>query len=117
MIDPRLRTVPPLLNEGSGQMNRLEKGYSELLELLKKSGEIVEWMYEPVKLRLAYKTFYTPDFLVIKKECMEFHETKGFMRDDAAVKLKCAAQIYPWFRFILIKREKQNWIIKEIKTT
>ena len=106
---------PPISNRVPGAMNRLEQSYADYLELLKKAQLIVDWRYEVMKLRLAHKTFYTPDFLVIRKDCMEFHETKGFMRDDAAVKLKVAAQTFPWFRFLLVKKEGPGWNISEIK--
>ena len=107
--------MKPILLHGTS-MNKLEQAYANHLSLLKNVGEIMDWLHEPLKLRLAYKTFYTPDFLVIKKDGFELHETKGFMRDDAAVKLKIAAQTYPWFRFFLIKMNKTGFKITEIKT-
>ena len=39
---------------------------------------------------------------------MEMHEVKGFWRDDARVKIKVAADIYP-FRFLAIKKAKDGW--------
>jgi len=40
---------------------------------------------------------------------IELHETKGFMRDDAAVKLKVAADKFPEFLFVLVKKIKKQW--------
>jgi hypothetical protein len=78
--------------------------------LLLRAGEIRGWKFEAVKLRLADKTFYTPDFLVVLKDgSLEFHETKGFWRDDARVKIKVAAELYPMFRFAALKKKKGNW--------
>jgi len=37
------------------------------------------------------------------------HEVKGFMRDDAAVKLKMAAAAFPWWQFKLIRRINGQW--------
>jgi len=34
---------------------------------------------------------------------MEFHEVKGWMEDDAAVKFKVAQETYWMFRFVLVK--------------
>jgi hypothetical protein len=67
-------------------MNGLERKYAAVLESRKLAGEIQRWDFEPVKLRLADRTFYTPDFRVVLNDAtIEFHETKGgFMRDDAA---------------------------------
>ncbi len=38
---------------------------------------------------------------------LEMREVKGFMRDDAAVKLKVAAATYP-FRFVLVRVRPKN---------
>jgi hypothetical protein len=86
-----------------GQMNKLEESYSRELDVRKRAGEIQWFAWEGVKLRLADRTFLTPDFAVINAASeLEFHECKGFMEDDAAVKLKVAADRFP-FRFVLVR--------------
>lgn len=94
-----------------GQMNGLEKSYSQNLNILKNTGTIVDWKFEKIKLKLAGDTFYTPDFFVVKPERIEFHEVKGFWRDDARVKIKVAAEQYPWFLFVAItlNRKTKCW--------
>lgn len=88
-----------------GEMNGLETAYSQHLELLRQAGEIDWWTFEALKLRLAPATFYTPDFLVMLSNGeLEVHEVKGFMRDDANVKVKVAAEIFP-FRFFVVRRQ------------
>jgi hypothetical protein len=37
-----------------------------------------------------------------------FYETKGFMRDDAIVKIKTAAKQFPMFTFVLVTRKKKS---------
>ena len=72
--------------------------------------EVVAWAYEAVKLRLADKTFYTPDFVVIRADGgIELHEVKGHWEDDARVKIKVAATQHPWFRFLAVKAGKTGW--------
>ena len=94
-----------------GYASKLESHYAQHLETLKYIGEIVDFWYEPVKLRLADSTFYTPDFLVeVEHRVLEFRECKGWMRDDANVKLKVAAALVPWARFVLVRREKGQWV-------
>lgn len=84
-------------------MNKTEADYASSLELLKRAGEVLWWRFEGLKLRLADNTFYTPDFAVMRAGGqMECHEVKGFWTDDARVKIKVAADIYP-FRFLAIK--------------
>lgn len=92
-----------------GQMNKTEKLYAGHLELLKKADEIKDYRFEPLNLRLAKNTFYRPDFLVIT-QFIEFHEVKGHWEDDARVKIKVAAELFPWFRFIAVQYEKKQWI-------
>lgn len=99
------------------KQNKLERDYGNYLHLLKMAEEIVDYRYEPMGLRLGFKTFYKPDFLVIKKDRFEIHECKGFMRDDANVKLKVAAQAFPWFKFFLVRRAGKSWDIKEVQTS
>lgn len=92
-------------------MNKTEAAYAAYLELLKKAGEVVAYRYEPCALKLAPKTTYTPDFLVIYPGHMEFHEVKGFERDDAIVKFKVAAEMFPWFGFKMVKKVKGGFAV------
>ena len=93
---------------------KTEAKYATYLDGLRCAGEIFFYKFEGVKLRLADKTFYSPDFFVINKDCVvELHEVKGFMRDDAAVKLKVAASQFPMV-FKLVRLVKGAWVIEEI---
>jgi hypothetical protein len=84
-------------------MNKTEQAYAALLEQRKQSGEVLWYRFEGVKLRLADATFYTADFAVMAADgVIELHEVKGFWSDDARVKIKVAAEQYP-FRFIAAK--------------
>lgn len=97
------------------RMNKLETAYASLLETMRLAGEITSWRHESVKLRLADRTWYTPDFKVRMPDGREeFHETKGFMRDDAAVKLKVAAEMYPEYAFRLVRRKRGAWVVEKV---
>lgn len=96
-----------------GRMNKTEQAYAAHLALLQRAGEIADYRFEPLKLRLADKTFYTPDFAVVRADCLELHEVKGFWEDDARVKIKVAAAQYPWFRFVAVQRKRQQWVMEE----
>lgn len=90
-------------------MNGTERKYADYLEQCRKRGDILRWDFEPVKLRLADSTFYTPDFRVILHDgTEEYHEVKGFWRDDARVKIKVAAEMHP-YRFIAVSLVKKQW--------
>jgi len=45
---------------------------------------------------------------------VEFHETKGFMREAARVRLRVAAEMHP-FRFLLVKRAGGEWSVVEVR--
>jgi len=92
-----------------GKMNKTEALYASILELQKRAGDIVDYAYESVKFRLANGTWYTPDFFVVRKDHFEVIEIKGFLRDDAAVKFKVAAEQYPWIKWRMIRRRGQQW--------
>lgn len=87
----------------AGQRNKTEASYEQTLELQKQAGDVLWYRFEGIKLRLADNTFYTPDFAVLRSDfVMECHEVKGFWQDDARVKIKVAADSYP-FRFFAVK--------------
>jgi hypothetical protein len=94
-------------------MNKTEAIYAEYLELRKLAGEIQSYAFEAYKLRLAAKTFYTPDFAVLlADDTLEFHEVKGHWEDDARVKIKVAAEIFP-HRFVAVQRKAGQWKFEE----
>lgn len=94
----------------TGQMNKTEAAYALHLELLKRAGEIQWYKFEAMKFRLADNTFYTPDFMVMARDDrFEAHEVKGFWTDDARVKIKVAAEMYPMcFRAVKAKPKKDG---------
>jgi len=96
-------------------MNKLETRYANRLKELILAGDIQEYTYETVKLKLAEKTWYTPDFMVILANGeVQFHETKAYMEEDANVKLKGIAEKFPAFTFILVKEERKQWVFRTI---
>lgn len=106
-----------------GQMNKTEAAYAERLRA---DTSLAMFRFEPIKLRLADNTYFSPDFMVIAADGqVELHEVKVekadgsvLMEDDAAVKIKVAAEIYDEFVFKLCSRAtKKNgggWTIKVV---
>jgi hypothetical protein len=81
-------------------------------------GEVLWYKFEGIKLRLADNCFYHPDYIVLLANGeMEVHECKGYMREDAALKIRVAAEEYP-FRFILVyakaKKDGGGFRIEEV---
>ena len=101
----------------TGERNKTELAYEDFLRQQLAMGLVSWFRFEGVKLRLADNTFYTPDFAVMRANGqIELHEVKGFWQDDARVKIKVAADSYP-FKFIAVKpRPKKDgggWHIEE----
>ena len=111
--------------------NRWEKEYALELEARRQAGNVLWWGYQAIKLRLADRTWYTPDFAVLEFQQaslvlrpgegrptimpklpeipkLHFIEIKGFMRDDANVKFKVAAEQFPCFCFRMYGRAKSG---------
>ena len=86
-------------------MNGLESEYAMYLEWQRIRGEIDWWAFEHFKVRLAQGAYYTPDFAVVRKGLLEFHETKGFWREAARVRIKVAAEHCP-IRFVAVRKAK-----------
>lgn len=90
-------------------MNGLEGEYAQHLDLLKHAGQVIWWRYAPMRLRLADGSYYKPDFGVLNCDCLfELHETKGFWREAARVRIKVAAGLFP-FKFIAITKKNGAW--------
>ena len=92
--------------------SKWEEQYRNMLELKYRACEILAYEYESITFRLAPKTTYTPDFMVVLPDGkVQIHEVKGFAREDAIIKFKVAAQQNPWFEFIMVKKSKnEGWV-------
>ena len=104
-----------------GGMNKTEAAYGQHLARLQAAGEVAWFKFEGLKFRLADNTFYTPDFAVMRADgALEAHEVKGHWQDDARVKIKVAADLYP-VRFLAVKAQSKRagggWEIEDFSST
>jgi len=117
-----------------GCMNKTETAYGAHLELLKRGGQILEWKYESVTLKLAKDLRWTPDFYVqLPDGTIELHECKGRVKARTSVpgkpdrkegpyvesqslnKAKVAASMYP-FRVVIVYPDGQGgWANREVE--
>lgn len=97
-------------------MNKTEAAHAADLEMRKRIGEIREYLWEPLRLKLAPDCTYEPDFLVLMADnTIEFHEVKGsFITDDGMVKVRVAAERFPFFKFVLYQYDRRGCKIKEL---
>ena len=100
----------------AGELNATEQAYADQLEAQKIAGVVAWYRFDAINLRLADHTFYKPDFFVMLATGeLEVHEVKGHWTDDALVKIKVAASMYP-MRFIAVrkvsKKDGGGWDIR-----
>jgi len=96
----------------NGYKSKLEETFAYRLVLERAGGEIANFWYEPLNLRLpGGKNFYKPDFLVLAGDGLTFYEIKGRNKSDdrSLVKIKTAAGLTPWAKFILVKWIGGQW--------
>lgn len=105
-----------------GQMNATEARYAEHLAQQQMVGAVLWWKFEAIKLTLAPDTTLTVDFAVMLAcGSLEMHDVKGakaIYTDDAKVKMKVAAQMFPFvFRVAFPKKKADGggWDVEEVR--
>lgn len=99
MTNPRIR------QDHKPLMNKLE---TEFLLVLK-SRNYNPVFSQSIRLTLADRCTYLPDFFV-PVDGGTFFEVKGpHVWEDGWVKLKVAARMYPFWRFVLARRVNGQW--------
>jgi hypothetical protein len=107
----------------AGIPNKTEQRFiDEWLKAKMIEGEIVDWWFESVTLKLAADCRYTPDFMTQDTQgYISFYEVKGttknksgkqvpFSMDDSAVKTKVSPHHFP-FNFYVAHPVKEGWNI------
>lgn len=125
VAEPKLTGMQKMQAKGrlaKGAMNKTEANYAAYLDELKLAGDVAWWKFEAIKLTLANNTSLTVDFAVMLAcGALEMHDVKGaraIYTDDAKVKMKVAAQMFPFtFRvaFPVKKADGGGWDIEEVR--
>jgi len=93
------------------KLNKTERDYLAYLRAL--GGD---WIgVQNITLKLADDTRFTPDFAVLDRGEMRFIDVKGFQREDALIKIKVAARLFPFAKFLIVKRDGSAWNHIEVK--
>lgn len=110
----KIKTIAPKKRE---LMNATEKLW--FAELQRRGHKII--LCQAITLRLGDRMTYRPDFVTVESLYnlridegqirLTCWETKGPHRFKTAgvTKLKAAAAIYPWIKFVLVERNKSQW--------
>ena len=103
----------------TGEMNKTEERFAQHLELERHTGRVQWWKFEGVKLMLAKNTSLTVDFAVLPDTgiltMIDVKGSKAMVTDDARVKMKLAAELYPFvFKLAYPRAKGEGWDIEEI---
>jgi hypothetical protein len=93
------------------KLNKLERRWLAHMRAL----NMQEIGIQSLTLKIGDDCRYTPDFTAITDGHLVAYETKGFMRDDAQVKIKVAARKFRWIEFVLVTEANHQWIETPIK--
>ncbi|WP_343546796.1 hypothetical protein [Sphingobium yanoikuyae] len=102
-----------------GEKNQTEQRFEdEYLRPLLLAGEILWYRFEGVKLRLADNTFLTVDYAVLPAGgVLTMIDVKGgaaVVQEDARVKMRVAADQYPFLFQYAFPTKGGGWTIKDV---
>jgi len=94
------------------KLNKLERDYLAYLRALE-----FPWIgIQNVTLKLAHDCRLTVDFVVRDHVGqLTFTDVKGFQREDALIKMKIAARMFPFWLFQIVKRQHGRWVHQPVK--
>lgn len=109
-IELEKMTVTPTTDEV--KLNKTERAYHEYLKRLN-----LKWLgVQNLTVKLANDCRLTPDFGTLDENgILTLIDVKGFQREDALIKMKVAARMFPWIRFVIVKKDGHNWNHEEVK--
>lgn len=99
------------LTKDQSKLNKTEKAFHDYLCALS-----LPWVsVQSITLKLGDDCRYTPDFAAVNADgSITFYEVKGFWRDDAKVKIKVAARLFRWAKFVVVQKNKNAWTFQDI---
>lgn len=112
LADDRIKLVDKISNP-----NKWEERYcEEWLDPLTLEGQLLWFEFEPFKIELAYRCTLTVDYFSFSRNGFIFaDDIKGFLRDDANVKIKVAARMFPHITFRFAALKGRQWTWKEVR--
>ena len=97
--------------------SKLNKTEAQWLRIARASGKFRKIGIQDMTLKLGDNCRFTPDFRTIDEDGhITFWDVKGgHTWEDAIIKNKAAARLFPEFRFVITKLEKGRWNEREMK--
>lgn len=111
-------------NKDIDDLNKTERLRYHYLQMLK----VPNLRVQAITLKLANNCRYTADFTYVDENGrMVFEDVKGttknkstgqptyWAEEDSKLKMKFAARSYPEFRFLIVFKHKDQWILNEVE--
>lgn len=94
------------------KLNKTERAYLQYMGYLGYA-----WIgVQNITLKLADDTRFTPDFSAVDVDgTLRFIDVKGFQREDALIKIKVAARLFPFAQFVIVKKDGDGWDHEYVK--
>lgn len=111
-LDASMFALQPSHDEA--RLNKTERAYLVLL----RARQDVDWIgIQSVTLKIGDDCRLTCDFVYLCDGVLTFVDTKGgFIREDSTIKIKAAARMFPWARFIVAQKISGTWAEKIIRS-
>jgi hypothetical protein len=112
------RPAPPharVTGKNALGQNKTEAKFDAILAGMKRQGVVSHYDFEALKVRVAKRRWYTPDFDVwLDDNRFCFIEIKGaFIREDGMLKLQVAAEHSPWPFYLAVYKD-HAWSFSEL---
>lgn len=113
----RIGSLRVEFSDGRRFRSKAEERYALMLQEQWCAGEIEGWLYEPIRLELADRVRYTPDFFVFPRgEKPQVVEVKGpYIREPGRIKMRVAAREFAWLGdWYLAQEIKGAWTVTKL---
>jgi hypothetical protein len=112
---PRRQAPRPHSRVKRNEMSKLEIKYQQHLNELIRAGVVASFEYERNTINLAKRTTYTPDWLIQYTDGrVVYHETKGYMEEDAWIRMKIANRMQMIPIYVVTWNRAEGWVIKPV---
>lgn len=102
----------PSISTDEAKLNKTERAF--LAHLRANQAHCLH--VQAVTLKLAHDCRLTVDFTYLNQSNWRFTfvDVKGWQREDALIKMKVAARMFPEFDFVIVKKTKDGWDTKTV---
>lgn len=107
------RPARPSISTDEAKLNKTERAFL----MWARSAQLPFLHIQAQTLKLAHDCRLTVDFTYFDPQTnrFKFVDVKGFQREDALIKMKVAARMFPEYDFFIVKKDPNGWKFEEIK--